>query len=59
MRNPDRIDICLKQIEKVWKENPDLRFGQILAVMELDGEGFYVEDTKLFNLDGIDYFIGE
>lgn len=59
MRNPERIDICLKQIEKVWKEHPDLRFGQVLAVMKLDGDIFYTEDNILFNLDGIDYFVGE
>lgn len=58
MRNPDRIDICLKQIEKVWKENPDLRFGQILTLMDFNEDIFYDEDNVSFNLNNIEYFVG-
>ncbi len=31
MRNPERIKPILDRIEAVWKNNPDLRLGQILV----------------------------
>jgi hypothetical protein len=30
MRDPKRIKKILSIIEKIWQENPDLRFGQLL-----------------------------
>src|SRR4051812_16725547 len=30
MRNPDRIDIVLRLLEKAWKSHPDLRLGQLI-----------------------------
>ena len=33
MRDPKRIDTILSQIKVYWNNNPDLRFGQIVAVI--------------------------
>ena len=33
MRDVNRIDEFLEEIGKVWKDNPDLRFGQIVSTM--------------------------
>lgn len=30
MRDPKRIDVLLKEIETIWKANPDLRLMQLL-----------------------------
>ena len=42
MRDPNRIPIILHQIEKEWKKNPDIRFGQVLSTI-LDIKPPYVE----------------
>ena len=33
MRRVDRIDPFLEELGKVWKKNPDLRFGQLIYVL--------------------------
>lgn len=30
MRDKKRIELFLKEIQKYWEQNPDLRFGQLL-----------------------------
>jgi hypothetical protein len=30
MRDPDRINIILEELGKLWKKHPDLRLGQLL-----------------------------
>lgn len=48
MRNPKRIPKILKEIGKIWKENPDLRFCQM--IVNLMGKGidiYYLEDKYL------------
>jgi len=30
MRNPERINQLLSNLEQVWKKYPDLRFGQLI-----------------------------
>jgi len=35
MRDPKRIDPFLAELAKLWKKNPDLRFGQLLEGMNL------------------------
>ena len=58
MRDPERIDDILRRLKLVWKENPDLRLGQLLlSVIKMD-RLFYVEDEKLILLLE-DYFMGE
>jgi hypothetical protein len=55
-RDPARIDVLLQQLERVWKQHPDQRLGQLLVNL-LDPEPnrlFYVEDhtvsEKIFEL---------
>ena len=31
MRDPNRIPEILAKIEKIWKANPELRLGQLIA----------------------------
>jgi hypothetical protein len=47
MRNPDRIDIILNLIEKIWKHYPDLRFGQLIENILYADNIFYTEDDEL------------
>lgn len=48
MRDPDRIPVILKEIEKVWKRNPDLRLGQLIVdAADTEDNVFYIEDENL------------
>lgn len=49
MRDPDRISRILGTIEKIWRDSPDLRLGQLLANASTNyGRNlFYYEDSKL------------
>ncbi len=53
MRDPNRISRILNLIEKLWKQNPDLRLGQlIIGLTDNDRIGakkdlFYLEDDEL------------
>lgn len=33
MRNPNRIKPFLEKFEKLWNENPDFRFGQLVTII--------------------------
>lgn len=46
MRDPNRIPIILKQLEKEWKRVPDWRLGQLI-VNAVGNDPFYVEDAEL------------
>lgn len=50
MRDEKRIQPFLKKFEEVWKQNPDLRFGQLVDILQGDNhpesELFYLEDEK-------------
>ena len=46
MRDPKRIDPFLKTIEKIWKENPDLRFGQLIENAIRAEYLYYIEDDQ-------------
>ncbi|OHD18657.1 MAG: hypothetical protein A2Y38_19490 [Spirochaetes bacterium GWB1_59_5] len=48
MRDPERISKVLAQIERIWRANPDWRFGQ-LFVNALEGNDvpYYIEDDVL------------
>jgi len=48
MRDLKRIDRILKMIEKIWKNNPDLRLLQLIGnCFGYDASLYYVEDDKL------------
>lgn len=48
MRNPNRIEPTLKEIERIWKNNPDLRLCQLLLNIVTNANVlYYVEDTDL------------
>lgn len=56
MRNPQRIDIVLNELEEYWKKHPDLRLGQIIAncVRAYDGrvncDPFFIEDDIMLEI---------
>ncbi|OGY66354.1 MAG: hypothetical protein A3I89_01585 [Candidatus Harrisonbacteria bacterium RIFCSPLOWO2_02_FULL_41_11] len=45
-RNPKRILKILKQLEKVWKKNPNLRLGQLIG-NAVSGNVYNCEDDEL------------
>lgn len=45
MRDPKRIHEFLSELESVWSQVPDWRFGQ-LVVNVLGIDPFYIEDDK-------------
>lgn len=49
MRDPERIRPMLDELEKLWRENPDLRLGQLLVITATAARvtPFYVEDDVL------------
>lgn len=53
MRDPNRINCIMNLLKEWWMTYPDLRFGQVMAVLNFQmGEvtkidPFYVEDDKL------------
>lgn len=55
MRDPNRIDEMVSDFAAIWKQNPDMRFGQ-LVVNLLGVDPFYIEDDdikKIFELNKI------
>ena len=44
MRNPKRIDRVLQLIACVWKDNPDLRLGQLLLNVDIT---YWMEEDEL------------
>lgn len=40
MRDPKRIPIFLDVIESIWRENPDMRFGQLIMNLTRTPGGF-------------------
>ena len=46
MRNPGRIDDYLAVIEKIWKDNPDLRFSQLVLNVFTNPFDYYKEDEE-------------
>lgn len=47
MRNPKRIPLILRELEKVWKQNPDYRLTQLIIVIARTEEVC----PKLFNME--------
>ena len=52
MRNPDRIDITLEALRKLWNQHPDQRLGQIL-------ENYVFYDGKRGDLTSVSLFYQE
>lgn len=50
MRNPQRIDNILERLKIVWKDNPDLRLGQLLLTVVDADRLFYIEDEILIQI---------
>lgn len=46
MRDPERIEPFLETIKKIWKENPDLRFGQLIENAIRAEYLYYIEDDQ-------------
>jgi len=50
-RNPERIDLILGEIRRIWNRNPDLRLGQLLEnstdLTTVTHYMYYVEDDVL------------
>ena len=49
MRDIERIDRIMGKITKIWKEVPDMRYGQLminLGLMKDDFEMWNIEDDK-------------
>lgn len=47
MRDPERIDRIIARLRVVWKQNPDLRLGQIIGnafSYPFGNDPYYVED---------------
>lgn len=52
MRNPDRIKPFLAEIEKIWKDNSDLRFGQLMSNVLNSSkiDPFFLEEKECLEL---------
>ena len=51
VRDPNRIDIILKQLGDVWKQVPDWRLGQLFCNLQRyeDSDLFFYEDQELID----------
>jgi Ni,Fe-hydrogenase III small subunit len=49
MRDPSRIPVILKEIERIWLEDPDLRLCQLIGNCYESGDIYYKEDDDLLN----------
>ena len=57
MRDPKRIGLFCDRLKAVWATNPDLRFGQLVALLQsAGGDLFYLEDDTVLQL--IEQMIG-
>jgi len=48
MRNKERIEPFLKEVSELWKDMPDLRFGQIIYMLadKLGRDIFFQEEDE-------------
>lgn len=54
MRNPDRIEKYMKQLQEQWEKVPDWRFGQLMS--NLLGEIYTRSKQDFFYLEDEDFF---
>ena len=53
MKKPDRIDVFCDLLKTLWKEKPDLRFGQIIEGIKMQNQIedlFYTPDDEFKKL---------
>ena len=50
MRPKKRIPPILKEIEKIWKQHPDLRLGQLLLNIVGESILYFMEDETLVDI---------
>lgn len=52
MRDINRIDAFCDRLKKVWKENPDLRFFQLInnIMSRYSSDMYYIEDDEAINM---------
>ena len=53
MRDPNRIQTIIPELQKVWEKNPDWRLGQLICNLgRMAGymEPFHVEDDKMLEM---------
>lgn len=53
MRDISRIKPIIDELEKLWLENPDFRFGQLLMGITKTG----VSDPKLFYMEDDEFLL--
>lgn len=50
MKDPKRIPKIIKKLKKVWKDNPDLRFCQLISsiavIKDKTGGFYYLQDDQ-------------
>lgn len=48
LRDKERIKPFLAEFEKLWLENPDLRFGQLVSILgwKMEGDIFFHEEDE-------------
>lgn len=49
MRDPNRIDLILEKVKKIWKQHPDLRLAQLLINVASPNTLYYIEDEQYVN----------
>ena len=47
MRDPKRINECLRKIKEVWSKHPDLRLGQLIVNAVPEIYLYHIEDDVL------------
>jgi hypothetical protein len=52
VRDPERIPLILAAVERRWRQDPDLRLGQLLTNLTVGREIGLVEDGALLKLLG-------
>lgn len=51
MRNPKRIGEFCDRLKAAWATVPDMRFGQLVAILQsAGGDLFYLEDDETLKL---------
>jgi len=46
MREVERIDRILEKFSSIWKAYPDIKFGQLVAILYKKADIFGVEDSE-------------